>query len=96
MDTFANGAANTVSLALAGILVAAVFALMRIYIRQARECAHELGESRADCQWEKQINSELIQVIQKAELALPPITFTQRPHSPSRRARKKGVDDRDD
>lgn len=96
MDTFANGAANGVSLALAAVLLGAVFSLMRIYVRQARECSYELSESRADCEWEKQIKSELIEAMQRGQLPLPPRTFQSRPKTPTRRGRRRGVDERDD
>lgn len=95
MDTFANGAANTVSLVLATLLLGAVFQLIRTLTHDRRDCSHELSESRADCQWEKQINDELITACQRAQVPLPAITFQQRPPTPSRRARKRGVDERD-
>lgn len=94
MDTLAKGLGNGVSIALATLLFAALFQFIRISLKQGRECAQEVGEVKADCQWKEQQNSELITACQKGGIEIPPIVWQRRPPTPTKRQRREGTDAR--
>lgn len=90
MGDFTPQIAQTASVALLFVLLTAIFQYVRLGLKRDRECAWEVSELKADCQWKDQQLADLIHDCQQAGRVVPPIAWQSRPPSRPSKAKRRG------